>query len=328
MPMKDIIIFTSDEEELVEHIVQAIESKYQTEYILIEKHKEALRSLATSISLYPSLLDSQRLQNQKRTMQSLLDTLCSRSIPDMILHIPTKAILGRAFTIAKINFFIMLWYIARDKDEYIAFVETLLSCIASNVFMLTAEEVYTSIIEDDALDKIIRHNAVYLLARTWEHRLDYGVAEFAPILLNLWKARERLIPNFGTMMGFSELCMLSEHTSSLWLDFLQRDAIMEDEVYALEEFIFDLTYEEISFVRDYLEKNSKTTVMREELPSIMGKTHIPEYSGQDPRELYRSFRDRKINSRFRARSKLNGPKKTLEEYLMCFLLSSKTVVEY
>ncbi|MBP6290700.1 MAG: hypothetical protein KA407_03560, partial [Spirochaetes bacterium] len=122
MPMKDIIIFTSDEEKLVEHIVQAIESKYQTEYILIEKHKEALRSLATSISLYPSLLDSQRLQNQKRTVQSLLDTLCSRSMPDMILHIPTKAILGRAFTIAKINFFIMLWYIARDKDEYTAFV--------------------------------------------------------------------------------------------------------------------------------------------------------------------------------------------------------------
>jgi len=325
---QDIIIFTKDEEELVENLKQAIKDKYTSEYTLIEKHKEALRSLATSISLHPSLLDSQRLTNQKRTMESLLDKLCSKSIPDMILHIPTKAILGRAFTIAKINFFIMLWYIIRERDEYVSFIDLLLTCIASNVFMLTAEEVYTSIIEDDQLALNIRHNAAYLLARTWEHRLDYGVAEFAPILLNLWKARERLIPNFGTMMGFAELCMLSEHTSPLWLDFLQRDDITEDEVYAVEEFIFDLSFEEIVYVRDYLEKNNKMTVSREELPSILQKTHIPEYQGQDPRELYRSFRDRKINSRFRARSGLRGPKKTLEEYLMCFLLSSRSVVEY
>ncbi|MCX8123785.1 MAG: hypothetical protein N3F66_06435 [Spirochaetes bacterium] len=328
MSTEDIIIFTKEEEDLVAQLKNAIKDKYYSEYTLIEKHTEALRSLVASISMYPSLLDPQRLSNQKRTMESLLDKLCSKSIPDMILHIPTKAILGRAFTIAKINFFIMLWYIIRDKQEYVSFLDMLLSCIASNVFMLTAEEVYTSIIEDDALSQNIRHNAAYLLARTWEHRLDYGVAEFAPILLNLWKARERLIPNFGTMMGFAELCMLSEHTSPLWLDYLQRDTITEDEVYAVEEFIFDLSYEEIVFVRDYLEKHNKMTVCREELPSILQKTHIPEYQGQDPRELYRSFRDRKINSRFRARSRLQGPKKTLEEYLMCFLLSSRTMVEY
>ncbi len=328
MSVQDIIIFTQDEEELVEKLKQAIKDKNMSEYTLVEKHKEALRSLAISISLHPSLLDSQKLSNHNRTMGSLLDTLCSRSIPDMILHIPTKAILGRAFTIAKINFFIMLWYIVREKDEYISFLDILLSCIASNVFMLTAEEVYTSIIEDDTLALNIRHNAAYLLARTWEHRLDYGVAEFAPILLNLWKARERLIPNFGTMMGFSELCMLSEHTSPLWLDFLQRDTITEDEVYAVEEFIFDLIYEEIVYVRNYLEKNNKITISREELPAILQKTHLPGYQGQDPRELYRSFRDRKINSRFRARSGLHGPKKTLEEYLMCFLLSSRSMDEY
>lgn len=328
MGTDDIIIFTREEEKLVETLKQAIRERYPSDYTLIEKHKEALRSLVTSISLYPSLLDPQRLSNQKRTMESLLEKLCSKSIPDMILHIPTKAILGRAFTIAKINFFIMLWYIIRDKEEYISFLDILLSCIASNVFMLTAEEVYTSIIEDDTLVLNIRHNAAFLLARTWEHRLDYGVAEFAPILLNLWKARERLIPNFGTMMGFAELCMLSEHTSPLWLDFLQRDTITEDEVYAVEEFIFDLSYEEIVYVRDYLEKHNKITVCRDELPSILKKSHIPEYQGQDPRELYRSFRDRKINSRFRARSRLQGPKKTLEEYLMCFLLSSRSMVEY
>ena len=328
MSIQDIIIFTKDEEELVEGLKQAIKEKYISEYTLIEKHKEALRNLAMSISLYPSLMASQRLTNHSRTIQSLLDKLCSKSIPDMILHLPTKAILGRAFTIAKINFFIMLWYIVKDKNEYVSFVDVLLSCIASNVFMLTAEEVYTSIIEDDTLARNIRHNAAYLLARTWEHRLDYGVAEFAPILLNLWKARERLIPNFGTMMGFAELCMLSEHTSPLWLDFLQRDDITDDEIYAVEEFIFDLSFEEIVYVRNYLEQHNKMTVSRDELPLILQKTHIPEYQGQDPRELYRSFRDRKINSRFRARSGLQGPKKTLEEYLMCFLLSSRTMDEY
>lgn len=125
----------------------------------------------------------------------MLDTLCSRLfIPDMILHIPTKAILRRS-PLTKINFLLCCSYM-RDKDEYIAFVRNA-SIILYSIKCIYAHSrkcTYSIIEKDDALDKIIRRNAVYLLARTLqEHRLDYGVAEFAPILLNLWKTRERLI---------------------------------------------------------------------------------------------------------------------------------------
>jgi hypothetical protein len=318
-----IVLFSEGEERILAAIRETLVRLGKAEELeQVDNNRISLETLARSISLYPSILESHRLGNSSRSIESLIESLCQREVPDMILHIPTKAILGRGFSIAKINFIIMLRYLIGETAELAAYGPEILSHISHNVFTLTAEEVYISILEDISIPRHIRSNAVFLLAHTWEYRLGYGVREFAPILQSIWKAREKLIPNFGTMLGFSELFLLSEHTETNWFDFLMRDELSEEEIFALEEFIFGLTFEEIATLRGKMAERGKTSLDQQEARGLLGQEHLfPDYTGKDPRELYRSFRDRKMRARYRARARIEGPKKTLEEYLMCFLLS-------
>ncbi len=321
-PPIDILLFNEEEEGIISTIVGGLERLGRPQELeTIANNRAALEELARAISLYPSILESHQLGNSCRSIESLVTALCEKAVPDMILHIPTKAILGRGYSIAKINFLIMLKYIVCDIEGLRAHGPSLNAMIAGNVSGITAEEVYISILEDMSVPVHVRSNAAYLLAHTWEYRLGYEVREFAPILGAIWRAREKLIPNFGTMLGFSELFLISDNIEAAWFDFLLRDRLSEEEIFALEEFIFGLAYEEIVSVRAGMAERGKTSLSRGEVDDFIESKHMHEYSSDDPRELYRSFRDRKLRARYRARARLAGPRKTLEEYLMCFLLA-------
>ena len=317
------IVFTREEERIVQDVISVLTVKGLSEEVeAVSNNRSSLHDLANSISRYPSILESNKLINEQRTIESLITSICEREVPDMILRIPTKAILGRAYTIAKINFLLMLNYISRNIPELAQYDDTVKTLIANNVFTMTAEEVYLSIVEDLSISTHIRHNAANLIAHNWEYRLDCGVKEFAPILQNLWRARNRLIPAFGTMMGFTELFMMSNDTEPVWFDYLQRDELSDDEVFSLEEFIFGLTYEELVLLRSEMKRQRKTSLRRDEALVILGNKHsYPDYDVDDSREMYRSFRDRKNHGRYRKRAGVEGPKKTFEENLMRFLLS-------
>jgi hypothetical protein len=317
------IVFTREEERIVQDVISVLTGKGLSEEVeAVSNNRSSLHDLANSISRYPSILESNKLINEQRTIESLITSICEREVPDMILRIPTKAILGRAYTIAKINFLLMLNYISRNIPELARYDDTVKTLIANNVFTMTAEEVYLSIVEDLSISTHIRHNAANLIAHNWEYRLDCGVKEFAPILQNLWRARNRLIPAFGTMMGFTELFMMSNDTEPVWFDYLQRDELSDDEVFSLEEFIFGLTYEELVLLRSEMKRQRKTSLRRDEALMILGNKHsYPDYDADDSREMYRSFRDRKNHGRYRKRAGVEGPKKTFEENLMRFLLS-------
>ncbi len=321
--IQQYMVFTDEEEQMVHDVISVLTAKGLREDVeTVKNNQSSLHDLANSISRYPSILESHKLVNDQRTIESLINSICEREVPDMILRIPTKAILGRAYTIAKINFLLMLHYIIRKIPELIRYNEPINSLIANNVFTMTAEEVYLSIVEDLSISQHIRHNAANLIAHNWEYRLDCGVREFAPILQNLWRARYRMIPAFGTLMGFTELFRMSSETEPAWFDYLQRDELSDDEVFSLEEFIFGLTYEELVVLRGEMKQQGKTSLRRDEAMVILGNKHAyPEYDVDDSREMYRSFRDRKNHGRYRKRAGVEGPKKTFEENLMCFLLS-------
>lgn len=317
------MVFTDEEDRIVSDVISVLTEKGLTEDVeTVANNQSSLFDLANSISRYPSILESHKLVNEQRTIESLINSICEREVPDMILRVPTKAILGRAYTIAKINFLLMLNYIVKNIQELVQYDDSIKALIANNVFTMTAEEVYLAIVEDMGINQHIRHNAANLLAHNWEYRLDCGVREFAPILQNLWKARYRMIPAFGTLMGFTELFMMSGDTEPVWFEYLQRDELSDDEVFSLEEFIFGLTYEELMLLRGEMKRQRKTSLRRDEALMILGQKHAyPEYDIDDSREMYRSFRDRKHHCKYRKRAGIEGPKKTFEENLMCFLLS-------
>jgi hypothetical protein len=325
MLMKNIIHFSDNETNLVYEIINRLRAENKIKEILqIENNKNALQQIANAISLYPSILKEQHLGTTKRSVETLVHSLCEEEKIDLRLHMPTKALLGNAFLIAKINFFYMLMYTTSEIPDFGNTNKTLIKIMTNHVFTLTAEEVFLSIIEDKKVKKEIKIKAGYLLANIWEYRFDHGVREFAPILSNIWRARGTLVPTYGTMLGFSELFKISEKIEPAFFEFLQSEDLSDEEIHAIEEFIFDLSFEETKLIKERMLQKSKHVISKSDVNEILGDNRAyPHYNTNDPRELYRSFTDRKANSKHRAKSNFDGPQKTIEEYLMCYLLAKK-----
>lgn len=321
--MKRIIAFREEEGKIIDNLLSALgESGRSKEITSVQNNMDALRELARSISLYPSILKEQRLGSATRSVETLVDSMCSTDEFDFRLHIPTKALLGNGYLIAKINFFYMLLYLCEQVSASDGIKDSIRSFISKNVFTLMAEEVFLSIIEDCGIPQDVRMKAGYFIAEIWERRLDHGVKEFVPILSEIWKARETLVPAFGTMLGFSELFKISGQIEPAFLDFFQRDELTDEEISSIEEFIFGLTYEETAKLRAEMERRNKYVLDREEVEEIIGHDRIyAQDQIKDHREMYHSFKHRKTNAKYRARAKLSGPHKTIEEYIMCYLLA-------
>jgi hypothetical protein len=325
--MKHIILFSQEESSSIDYVIDILNHKKNIEEISnIEINKQALQEIANSISKYPSIFHEQHLGKTKRTIETLINSLCSDVQKDIRFHIPTKAVLGNAFIISKINFFFMLYYISIENPELCDSKDKFKDIIKNLIYSMMAEEVFLSIIEDKVVLKDIRIKAGYLLSNIWEYRLNHGIKEFAPILSHIWKARASLLPTFGTMLGFSELFKISENVESSFFSFLQRDELTDHEVQSIEEFIFGLSYEETEKIQKDMSVKGKSTVSQTDIEKTFGIRIYPEYDQDDPREIYRSFTHRKINARNRARFNLPGPQKTLEEYLMCYLLFNNSMI--
>ncbi len=323
--MKTIVTLSEKETNLIYGIKKTLSLNEKFKDIqIIENNESALSELARCISLYPSILGEQHIGNTTRSINTLVDNLCIKDSLDLALHIPTKAILGQGFSVAKINFFFLLNYTIDENNfpDHEILKSELKNLIYRYVFTIMAEEVFLSIIADKRVSYHIRSNAAYLLANIWEYRIDHGVKEFTPILNNIWKAREKLKPAYGTMLGISELFKLSEDSGDVWLEFFHRDDMKHEEIDSLQEFLMGLSFEEMELLARHMDKNAKSCLTEYEINDILNENKIyPPYKTDDPREIFRSFRHRKKNANFRELADIEGPKKTIEEYLMIYLLS-------
>jgi len=321
--MHKIITFSEKEKEIIEALNEHLKKgEKQEEIERIDNNRWALYDLAEAISKYPSILRDQHLVGNSRSVETLIQNMKIKNMKDGIFDIPTKAILGQSFSVAKTNFFFLILYIIRANNILINFETTILEIISNNIFTQMVEEVFIGLISDEAIPTHIKNNAGFLLANIWEYRIDYGVKEFAPILNNIWKVKKDFTPAYGTMLGISELFRITAKSGNVWLDFLSREEISQDEIDSMYEFLMGLSYEESKQVENQMQKMKKKIINKDEIQEILGKATIyPEYIEGDPRELFKSFIHRKNNALFRNRSNSPGPKRTIEEYLMCYLLS-------
>lgn len=325
MERKKIVVLNEAEEHIIQLVYSTLEKKLKNSEIeTVKNNVYALYDLAESIALYPDIFGKQVLGGYSRSIETLVENLCIRDIMDLALHIPTKAILGKGFSVAKINFFFMIYYVCRENMDgsITEIVESISEMIYENVFIIMAEEVFLAIISDKEVPLHIRMNAGYMLANIWEYRLGHGVKEFSPILSNIWNSRKKMKPSYGTMFGVSELFQLSSNSGTVWLDFLQRDDLRHDEIDSLQEFLMGLSFEEMELLSREMERQKKTSLCQDDIKMYLGNVKMyPDYEFEDPREVYNSFRHRKKNAIFRHRAEIEGPKKTFEEYLMIYLLA-------
>jgi hypothetical protein len=299
------------EERLIGEIETWIGTNCPPEIDQVRRRFKCLRDLGAAVSQYPSVRESQSLLGEVRNGEKLVETLCSFSSPSRLLRIPAKIVATRSFLVAKFHSFSMLGYLVRGEKDLSAAVRNV---IFSIICTLMADEVYFSCLEDPAFPQEIKEKLACDLISLWDRGTDPRAIRHLPALRALWAARDQAPPSFGTMDGTSELVRITMDMDGDWQEFVSGEISDEETRWALEEFLFGLSFEEIQKVRNRLIRFGVPAAGYDEVHSCLGsKPLYTQVKNQDPRAIYDFFVDRRDAGRFRKRLSIPGPRRTLEE---------------
>ena len=322
--MVNMVVFSDEENEFIQSVLNIIRTKKPEEAEYITKRLYSLQELANTVSSYPSFQSTRTIGNSTFSMETLISMICKMDFADQVMYVPTKVILGRSFVVAKINFILMLKYEAESIRKLKKLAPRIEDLVTMNIFALMSEEVYLSLIQEKDLDMDIKTRAAVRLLNIWEYRLSQSAADYAPMLSSLWNSRKHLAPIYGTMMGMTEMLQMAKNIDPVWFDFLGSSENDDSVFQALEEFLFNLTYEELSEVRDLMLENGISSISKKNIESLL---HIDNFYSTfqeaDPREMLRFYKQRKENAVYRSRARIPGPVKTIEEHILLFMLKKE-----
>ncbi|MCL2706484.1 MAG: hypothetical protein FWE72_09790 [Spirochaetaceae bacterium] len=324
--MAKISAFTQKEIPLLLKTEEIIKEKRMDLYDLFTKKNTDLEIFADIVSRTPSLKQREQYGNSKRDIITMVDKLSSIG-PTNQLTLPTRAILGRSFIIAKINFYYFILKALSYDDVYKNLENEINKYCEKLVFSLMAEETYEIIIENNLSNKNIARIAADDLSHLWEYRMDRNLDSFSPPLVALWKERCTVIPVLGTLKGTMEVLMLSSKLSDEWINFLSKKADINN-MQALEEFIFGLNHEEITSLRKFMTASDMSAISRVDAVEILKKEYGYKeeeciFLKGDAKEIYSFFHKRLHDTRIRKSKHGDGPMQTIEELFLIYLLEKK-----
>lgn len=317
---RDIVVFDEQEKEILNRVCTRLYEESSAIVKDISEKISRLQTLANAMSAFPSIISTSEFVGGVRNEETLLEMMSNASNTMSELSFPTKSILGRGFLVAKFNFFLA---VGRIVDSYLLPIEYSkeINTAAKNVmFSIMAEDVYLSILENFSVNKGLKKKISKFLAHLWEYRIDSNVAQFADVLSKVWRAREQIAPVFGTMLGTSELFLLSMELDEMWQRFMIAKISVPNISMALEEFLFGISYENIVFLRKELCRKGISSIGRQEVEKLLGTEQ--QFGKKDPRQFYSSYNERRNNAFARKRLNVEGPKATLEDYYILFVFES------
>jgi len=248
--------------------------------------------------------------------EALVDLLCRVPEYDLELHLPTRAVIGQAYLVAKINLFKAVGYALAQGDA--ALRARAEAEVAESVASKMVEELLVCIVTDPAGERALKGRAAALLFRVWDERLLAEVDDIAPLLAAAWDARNRVRPVLGAMLGAHEVFRLfQEARDERFLDYYTAEVVPEEEMEAFEEFLFGLLHEDIGALRRHLREARVSCVSIDDARVVLGPGRdawVDEVTG--PQALYTSYRRRRMMAASRALTGAPGPKKTAEEYVL------------
>src|SRR5574344_2923951 len=271
--MTGITVLTPHQEQLVDKLLVALRIHAPDRIERIENRMKDINNLAEAIARFPSLLERTNMTSSVRTPQALIDSLISyQEEGDTTLHMPSKAILGKGFLVAKIHTFYSMSKLAKNYAHMTdAEVKEYSDETISMMFTLMAEDVYLNLIKDKTLSLDFRQQLALSLIILWEHRSDQTIADIAPVLTSVWKARRTLAPAFGTMMGTSELIMFSFQMDEVWSKFIRTPLAVTEVSQAMEAFLFGISYEQIQKLKRLLREKGIGSIGRDEVSKFLGE---------------------------------------------------------
>jgi len=308
-----VMVLSEEEENLVKNADEWLKENNPQEQVLVSERIRRLRNLGSVVFDYPSIKDTKYVRDILVNENQLTESLLAFSAASHLLRTPAKVAALRSFLIAKFHAFSRISTLTKDHS---ALYKSAVNISFTIVFTLMAEDVYFSCLEDPSFSNITKSKLADDLIALWDSGTDTRSVRHLMALSSLWTARDSSPPCFGTMDGNSELLRISidmdEETE--WVDFLKEESTNERTRWALEEFLFGLSHEEILQVRNRLKKYGVTSVGHQELRSYLDSR--PAYSfanDHDPRAIYDFFVERRDACLLRKRVKAPGPYHTLEE---------------
>lgn len=333
-----IIVLTQKQKVLCDELNSRIALYAPQHQEIFDKRMADLKRLAVAIAEFPSLLSRATLTSETRTPQDIIELLVDTESDygRTFIQLPSKATLGKGFLTAKLHTFSSLAKLALkvndNKDSKTQLdssptsgtissklIQAFKDETASMMFLLLAEDVYLNLIKDESLDIDFRRQLATSLLLLWEHRADQNISDIAPVLTNVWKARRTLAPAFGTMMGTSELIMFSFQMDETWSKFIRSQLAITEVNQAMEEFLFGISYEQISKLKRLLREKGIGSIGRDEVSKFLGEKVKTDVSG-DYKDFYSQYSIRRDNAQARKRLNLEGPHRTLEDHFIRFVM--------
>ena len=307
-------ILSEEEEILVGEIEKWLKEKKPQDYDMVHERFHLLRNLGNAVFNYPSIKNTMFLRDIIVNKHTLAESLLAFSAASHLLRTPAKVAALRSFLIAKFHAFSLLSMLTCENEAL--FLPTR-KISFSVVFTLMAEDLYFSCLEDPGFSSDTKSKIAEDLIALWDSGTDPRSIHHLMALSSLWTARDSAPPSFGTMDGNTELLRISidMDTGTEWEDFLKEESTNDKTRWALEEFLFGLSYEEILQVRNRLKRYGITSASHTEVRSYLNSK--PVYSmvknDHDPRAIYDFFIERRDACLLRKRVSAPGPQNTLEE---------------
>jgi len=316
----DSFFFDASEKVTVQEALEALGMANSPQLEVIIGALDRLAKAADIVRTSPSVQRS--FHGMLASSESLVELLCRLPDYDLDLHIPTKAVLGQAYLIAKINFFKGLGYALESALCSPELIERVQHEAGQSIYTKLAEELFLSIVTDPHGQPKVKARAARALFDVWENRLTAEIDDFAPVLEGVWVARNRVRPVMGTLRGTHEFLRLLAGTSDhTFFDHFTTDHVAEEEVQAFEEFLFGISHEEIVKLRQHLEAQPTTgAISNEDARGILGRSKESWVPLGGPQDFYSSYKKRKVKANYRVLTGAPGPKKTAEEYVMIAFL--------
>jgi hypothetical protein len=312
-PTHSAVVLTEEEELLVGKAEEWLKEENSEYYTILHERFRRLRNLGAAVFDYPSIKETKYVRDILIDEHHLTESLLAFSSASHLLRIPSKIAALRSYLIAKFHAFSLLSKLAgKNKDLHIPARDISFSV----VFTLMAEEVYFSCLEDPAFSNTTKNRLADDLILLWDSGTDQRSIHHLMALSSLWTARDSSPPIFGTMDGYMELLRISINmdTNTEWEDFLKEESTNDETRWALEEFLFGLTFEEILQVRNRLKRYGVSAVNYSEVRAYLDSK--PVYSvvnENDPRAIYDFFVERRDTCLLRKKVSAPGPLHTLEE---------------
>ncbi len=330
MDSTELRLFDEAESALVARTLAALDTCTTQDANALRIQLAGLTELSRLVGDTPSLYVTETFAGKVRSIDSLLQHLCENDGLSGELALPVKATLSRAFLVGKIQFLRGLVratsFHSDSHDDFKGLELALRDELAQSIYTQLAEELLLALLrKPDVLNDTKRRAAQQLVA-IWEHA-EIEIDDFCPLLEATWHARNRINADLGSLLGTTEYVRLvCEDCSEDFLGFFARDEVSLQQKQAFEEFLFDMTFEEIATLRQTMRDQHADTISVKGAERILHRSIERETIADriDPIALYRSYFRRQLAADFRIVAARPGPRRTAEAYMMIYLLDNQS----